>query len=73
MGEIKLEEIHKEVSKYVCDDVTYIDALVYYAQTHDIEVELLGEMIRRSSILKSKVRDDAEKLKLVEPTHKLPV
>lgn len=73
MGEIKVEEIHKEVSRYVNDEVSYIDALVYYAQKHDIEVELLGEIIRRSSILKSKVRDDAEKLKLVEPSHKLPI
>lgn len=73
MGEIKVEEIHKEVSKYVNDDVSYIDALVYYAQKHDIEVELLGEMIRRSSILKSKVRDDAEKLNMVEHSQKLPL
>lgn len=73
MAELKIEQIHKEVSAYVNNDVSYIDALVFYAQKHDIEIELLGEMIRRSSILKSKVRDDAEKLNMVEVSHKLPV
>lgn len=73
MDELKIEQIHKEVSKYVNKDVSYIDALVHYADTHDIEIEVIGEMIRRSPILKSKVRDDAEKLKLVEESKKLPL
>lgn len=73
MADSEIEEIHRELSKYVNEDVSYIDALVYYAEKNDIEIELLGEMIRRSSILKSKVRDDAEKLKMVEVSQKLPV
>lgn len=73
MDELKIEKIHKEVSQYVNKDVSYIDALVHYAETHDIEIEVIGEMIRRSPILKSKVRDDAEKLKLVEESKKLPL
>jgi len=72
-GELKPEEIHKEISKYVNKDVSYIDALVYFSQKHDIEIELLGEIIRRSPIIKSKVRDDAERLNLVEETQKLPI
>lgn len=72
-GELKPEDIHKEICNYVGPDVNYIEALVYYAQKNDIEVELLGEIIRRSPIIKSKVRDDAERLKLVEVTQKLPI
>lgn len=70
---LKPEEIHKEISKYVNSDVSYIDALVHYASIHDLEIEVLGEIIRRSPIIKSKVRDDAEKLNLVEEIHRLPV
>ena len=70
---LRPEEIHKEISKLVNKGVSYIDALVHYAEDHDLEIEVLGEIIRRSSIIKSKVRDDAEKLNLVEVTHKLPV
>lgn len=73
MDELKIEKIHKEVSKYVNKDVSYIDALVHYAEAHDVEIEVIGEMIRRSPILKSKVRDDAEKLNLVEESKKLPL
>ena len=67
------EEIHKEISKYINKEVSYIDALVHYATIHDLEIEVLGEIIRRSPIIKSKVRDDAEKLNLVEASFKLPV
>ena len=58
---------------YVNKDVTYIDALVHYAEKYEIEIEVLGEMIRKSPVLKSKVRDDAESLNLVEVSMKLPV
>ncbi len=73
MDELKVEDIHKEISKYVNRDVSYIDALVYYAKIHDIEIEVIGEIVRRSPILKSKIRDDAEKLNLVEVSAKLPI
>ena len=67
------EAIHKEISKHINNEVSYIDALVHYAQVHDLEIEVLGEIIRRSAIIKSKVRDDAEKLNLIEVSHKLPL
>lgn len=73
MDDLKSEKILREISKYVNKDVTFIDALVYYAETNDLEIELIGEIVRRSPILKAKVRDDAEKLRLVEQTTKLPI
>jgi len=73
MKELSAEKIHKEIIKYINTDVSYIDALVYYAEKYDIEIEILGEMVKKSPILKSKVRDDAENLNLVEETAKLPL
>ena len=73
MTELSAEKIHKEIIKYINNDVSYIDALVYYAQKYDIEIEVLGEMVKKSPVLKSKVRDDAESLNLVEETLKLPI
>ena len=68
------ESILMEVENYVNNDVSLIDAIVYYAERHDIEIELLGDIIRRSVVLKSKVRDDAERLNLLEEkTAKLPI
>jgi hypothetical protein len=68
------EFILREIEKYTNTDVSLIDAIVYYAEQHDIEIELLGDIIRRSVVLKSKVRDDAERLNLLEEkTAKLPL
>lgn len=73
MKELNSEKIHREIMAYVNKDVTYIDALVHYAEKYEIEIEVLGEMIRKSPVLKSKVRDDAESLNLVEVSMKLPI
>lgn len=73
MQELNSEKIHREIMSYVNKDVTYIDALVHYAEKYEIEIEVLGEMIRKSPVLKSKVRDDAESLNLVEVSMKLPI
>lgn len=71
--ELTAENIMQEISSYINEEVTYIDALVFYAQKYDIEVELIGEIVKRSQVLKSRVRDDAEKFNLMEKTAQLPV
>lgn len=71
--DIKAEHIMKEISEYINDEVTILDAVIHYAQKHDLEIELVGEIIKRSPILKAKVREDAEKLRLVEKSNRLPV
>ncbi|PHS22104.1 MAG: hypothetical protein COA84_13060 [Robiginitomaculum sp.] len=73
MKKTKEEAIIDEISHYVNSDVTYIDALVIYAEKHDIEIEVLGEIVKRSVVLKSKVEEDAEFLNLIEETQKLPI
>ena len=71
---LSAEYILKEVEKYTNKDVSLIDALVYFSEKHNIEIELIGDIIRRSVVLKSKVRDDAEKLNFIrEKTAKLPI
>jgi hypothetical protein len=71
--ELTAENILKEISLYTNEEVSHIDALVFYAQKYDIEVELVGEIVKRSQVLKSRVRDDAEKFNLMEKTAQLPV
>lgn len=71
--EFDAEKILKEISGYVNNEVSYIDALVHYAQKHDVEVELIGEIVKQSPVLKSKVRNDAEKYNLMEKTARLPI
>jgi hypothetical protein len=73
--ELTAESILKEVAHgYVNDEVSYIDAIVHFAHKHDIEIELIGDIIRRSAVLKSKVREDAERFNLLEErTTQLPL
>ena len=71
--ELTAESILREISKYVNEEVTYIDALVHYSEVHGVEIEVLGDIVRRSQTMKAKVHEDAEKLNLVEKTKRLPI
>lgn len=71
--DLKAEQILKEVSPWVNNEVTLMDALVHYAQKYDIEIELIGDIVKRSPILKAKVREDAERLRMMEKTARLPI
>jgi hypothetical protein len=73
MEDLKAEQILQEVSKWVNEEVTFMDALAHYADKYDLEIELIGEIVRRSPILKAKVREDAERLNMVEKTSRLPI
>ena len=73
MRKSKEEQIIDEISAYVNSEVSYIDALVIYAEKHDIEIEIIGEIVKRSTILKSKLEEDAEFLNLIEKTNRLPI
>ena len=65
--------IMEDIDKYLKRGVPVIDAIVQYAKDEDLEIELLGEIIRRYPSLKSKVYDEAQNLKLVEPAPRLPI
>lgn len=56
-----VERIHFEIAPIIKKGGTYLDALVQYANRNNIEVEALGEMVRRSSVLKDKIREEAVK------------
>ena len=46
--------------------VTYIDALVEYAKKNDLEIEAVADIVKKSSILKEKVRGEAVKMNMVK-------
>jgi hypothetical protein len=77
MAEIKLElnseKIMHEIAYMIESGVPYIDAIVEYSEKNNLEIEVLGEIIRRSPVLKAKIYEEAENLNLVEKTVRLPV
>lgn len=60
------ENVHQEISYMISNGVTYIDALVEYAKKNDLEIEAVADIIKRSTIIKEKVRDEAVKMKMVK-------
>jgi uncharacterized membrane-anchored protein YitT (DUF2179 family) len=60
------DSIHQEISHMLSNGVTYIDAIVEYAKKNDLEIETVAEIVKRSSVIKEKIREEALKMKLVK-------
>lgn len=60
------EKIHHEISEKLSKGVSYIDALVDYAKEKNVEIETIAEIVKKSSIIKEKIRTEAIKMKLVK-------
>jgi len=71
-SQLNSEKIMKEISGMIAQGVPYIDAIVEYCEIHSLEIEVAGEIIRRSPILKAKIHEEAEHLNLVQPVVRLP-
>lgn len=59
------EKVHHDIAYMLANGVNYIDALVEYARIHELEIEVVADIVKKSSILKEKVRTEAIKMKLV--------
>lgn len=59
------EKVHHEIQKMLASGINYIDALVEYARINDLEIETVADIVKKSSILKEKVRAEAIDLRLV--------
>ena len=51
----------------------YIDAVVEYAEKNGLEIEVVGQIIRKSPLLKANIYKEAEELNMVEKLVRLPV
>lgn len=59
------ERVHHEIQEMLAAGTNYIDALCEYARINDLEIETVADIVKKSSILKEKVRSEAVELKLV--------
>lgn len=60
------EKIHISISNKIEKGVSYIDALVDYAKEHNIEIETVAEIVKKSPVIKEKLRSEAIGMKLVK-------
>ena len=60
------EKIHKNIEYLVSRGVSHIDALVEYSKTTGVEIETIAEIVKKSSTLKEKIKQEAIVSKLVK-------
>lgn len=62
---ITQEYIIKSIQKKIDKNCTYIDAIVDFCNENNLEIESVAEVIKKSQILKEKVRSEGIKLLMV--------
>ncbi len=60
------DKIHHEISRQLSRGVPYIDALVDFAEKNNLEIETIAQIVKKSSILREKIRTEAIGLKMVK-------
>jgi len=73
LQKLNSERIMNDIARYITQGVPYIDAVVEYAEKNGLEIEVVGEIIRKSPLLKANIYKEAEELNMVEKLVRLPV
>ena len=60
--EINVEDILNFIKEKMNHGVSYIDCILSYAEEYNIDIEVVGEIVRDSPILMSNVYEEAEGL-----------
>lgn len=60
------EKIHHDIADKLAKGVSYIDALVDYSKENNIEIETVAEIVKKSSIIKEKIRSEAVAMRLMK-------
>jgi hypothetical protein len=64
--------VSREVQRLVDEQgLTYIEAVIEYAKTIDVEVEAVAEAVKKIPFLMSKIQEEGEILNLLPKTDRL--
>ena len=67
-------EFAAEIEKIVrTNNVEYLDAIISYAEKHNVEVETVASLVKQNSSLKLRLQTECEQINLVEKTATLPL
>lgn len=53
--------------------ITHLDAIVAWCEKHEVEIEQVIPLIKKSQVIKAKLEEEAEQLNLLEKSAKLPI
>lgn len=63
---LSAEKIHHDISDMLSKGSTYMESLVEYSRVKGIEIETIAEIVKKSPVIKEKIRSEAVKMKLVK-------
>lgn len=55
-----------EIADKLAKGATYIDALIEYAKENELEIETVANIVKKSSIMKEKIRSEAVAMRMVK-------
>ena len=55
------------------NEMTYIEAVIYYCEINSIELETAASLIKSSAKMKAKIQNEAEENNLLPKTSRLPI
>jgi len=71
---ITVKDFLREVEQLVTEKkMEYIDAVVYYCEKNNMEIETAAQLIKQNQKFKAKIRTEAETLNFLPKTSKLPI
>lgn len=71
---VSTDNFYKEIDKLVkSHSLTYMDAIVYYCERNEVEIETAAAMIKGNFRIKSQIQQEGEQLHFLPKTAKLPV
>ena len=71
---LKQVNFSQEVRK-ICQEksMEYIDAVVYWCERNNVEIEYAAALIKKDSVIMSHIQTEAENLNILKKTAKLPI
>jgi hypothetical protein len=69
-AEIFYKDVESLVNKH---NLSYMDAVIYYCEKNDIEIETAGAMVKSNFRFKSHIQQEGETLRYLPKTAKLPI
>lgn len=70
----RMKDICEKIEDIVWNyDISYMDAIVYYCEENNIEVEAFAKVIKSNDMLKAKIQLEAENLNFLPKSSVLPI
>lgn len=63
---VTADVIHKAIAPKLASGVSLIDALCDYAEKNNIEIEVIAGIVKKSDVLRTKVREEATRHNMIK-------